>query len=390
MSIMATLGRSGACGPRRSVLAQAKHPGERRGFTLIELLVVIAIIALLIGLLLPAIARARRLGWQVQSLSNARSIATASFQYQSDFNGFIANGPGAAFFPTATGIHAYRAPTLEPGGTLTQDNRFNPPRPLIINAWHSWGWGGKNTANGNGRAGRSRWVNWGGGVGDVPAAARPLNRYVTDSTLPARTGPTGEYQQWLPSDPERDTFELEVFRDPSDRVSYQQLWGSTQGANPIWSQIGSENSLNQTISSYDDVGTSYHSNLLWLDQVAFRQANPTSPRGTLPPPNYSAPFGMATTRALWLAWRLYRAGDTFQPSQMAFFFDQYADIVIYNETAYEFKAPNGYGDFSRSVMGFMDGHAAYLPVFSRGTSANPTLYRRAFENENYSVIFEAF
>jgi prepilin-type N-terminal cleavage/methylation domain-containing protein len=65
------------------------NPSGYRAFTLIELLVVIAIIALLVGLLLPALGRARALGRQTKCLVNIKQIAAASLLYAGDYKGVI-------------------------------------------------------------------------------------------------------------------------------------------------------------------------------------------------------------------------------------------------------------------------------------------------------------
>lgn len=86
----------------------------RRAFTLVELLVVVAVLALLLGILLPSLGRARRGAWQVQCLSNVRQLQTASDLYANDHDG--------RFMPGAEGIasanlrrwHGTRANAGEP------------------------------------------------------------------------------------------------------------------------------------------------------------------------------------------------------------------------------------------------------------------------------------
>lgn len=286
------------------------------GFTLIELLVVIAIIALLVGILLPALAKARNTARLVASLSNMRQITVAQQTYRTENKDTFP--PSTMFYGPRWMTNAYwRNPALIPGGV--------PPLQLV-NA--PWSIGGKFCSQ----------TFTAFGAADIPPQWRYLTPYTSPESQLTRAEPFN-----LAADqatPTRQNYQFEIWRAPADKRSMWRGWAQGQAL-----------TVDNSISAYDEVGSSYQQNYIW--HTLFRLNN-----------NENFSQAVATIDRANSKLR----GEGFNPSKFVVISDQTAWIVINDGMGRQWKSD--YGDNMKSVMGFFDGHSDYVQMERRTATAD--------------------
>lgn len=128
--------------------SSTSRPTQNPGFTLIELLVVVAIIAVLIGLLLPAVQKVREAAARTQCINNMKQVGLALHNYH-DANMKLPPGYVSAFDPVGTdtgpgwGWAAHILPQMEQDNLYRQIDLKQPieatanaqPRTFIVKSF---------------------------------------------------------------------------------------------------------------------------------------------------------------------------------------------------------------------------------------------------------------
>lgn len=225
-----------------------------KAFTLIELLVVIAIIALLVGILLPALAKARNTAKLAACLSNNRQMGIAISSYANDSKSWY------PFFPwSSTGDRGAYFPTNPlPPNTDTSGNT----QPVLTGTWKYGGVAGLFSLNQQGDGGSDGYIGFQQPSGErsylndgkiTTPLLRPYLEGFGILTCPADQADSfwGAYGPSFPSNPGSLTLASAVTKRPkqignreedvvSYNISYMYLMGLRQDDNnlikpaPMW------------------------------------------------------------------------------------------------------------------------------------------------------------
>jgi prepilin-type N-terminal cleavage/methylation domain-containing protein len=267
------------------------------GFTLIELLVVIAIIALLIGILLPALSKARQVARSTVSLANLKNLPMALQSYMVENKDTMPSPQVDSFNANGQVI---------PGGNAL---------PFVFGGTYA----------------SQRWRSQAPGA-DTPPFLRPLNPFV----YPEVNFP----RDFIPNPSNRAIFELSVFRSPGDRGTIWDFYLNNGGdANAM--------AITGTTTGYEDVGTSYLMNDIYWQYW-------------IPPGTPQTPTGIERAGLLRAIQGVSAAlrNSAVDASKFVLFYDQ--TIFGVTRGPLDRRWVGEFGEVNKGVMGFFDGRAEYL------------------------------